>query len=173
MILYNFFIWVEFNQKLNNCTKFSELDNELCRAKLLLQELNRVCSFCSSLLLLVAGKDVKPDKKALRKYAQLDHHGQSLKLVDTETGEEVVRTKLRYAKRTDDNDYSSESQVYEAVDVLAKKVILSYIKFEDDDDIVSFEMDGQEYKFMLRDKLVDHHFIRSLYDQVIGKFEQK
>ena len=57
MILYNFFVWVEFNQKLNNATKFTELDSELSRAKLLMQEMDYVCYFSSTLNQLITSQE--------------------------------------------------------------------------------------------------------------------
>jgi hypothetical protein len=49
MILYNFFTWIEFTQNLRESTRFSEKDKEIDRAKLLIDELDEVCDYCTTI----------------------------------------------------------------------------------------------------------------------------
>jgi hypothetical protein len=48
MILYNFFAWVSFEQNINNATKFNNVRDEIDRARLLMQQLDEVSAFCST-----------------------------------------------------------------------------------------------------------------------------
>ena len=128
-----------------------------------MQEMDYVCYFSSTLNQLITSKEQKPDKKAMLIGAlDQNHHGENLTLLDYKTGESVVMAKIRHAKKMD--DYEGKEQTYEAVEINTKKVILDCILFEDDDDLISFEMNGQEYKFMLREKYQDRDLIRKIYD---------
>lgn len=63
MILYNFFAWVGFTQRLCDQTKFSDVENEMDRALLLISELEQVCAYCTTLKQLMENKKQKPDQK--------------------------------------------------------------------------------------------------------------
>ena len=56
------------------------------RAKLLVEELNKVCDYVSTLKQMIVSKDQKPDKKFVvdEKEAQ-DHTGDRIKLIDLKT----------------------------------------------------------------------------------------
>lgn len=49
MILYNFYSWINFSQKLDESPRFAKIEHEMDRAKLLIAEIDQVCAFCTSI----------------------------------------------------------------------------------------------------------------------------